>query len=99
MFVVLFFLFNSLKNVANFVVLVDDTNTIQTYIPQPEAAIDSTECQHRLLEHIQKQQTLAMTRLQSIEARVIGEYRETYIVNFPDYSIRDEHLLALIVNI
>lgn len=52
---------------------VDDTKTIQTNIPQPEAAIDSTECQHRLLEHIQKQQTLAMTRLQSIEARVIGE--------------------------
>lgn len=47
--------------------------SIQTNVPQPEAAIDSTECQHRLLEHIQKQQSLAMTRLQTIEARVIGE--------------------------
>lgn len=42
--------------------------------PQPEAAIDSAECQLRLLEHIQKQQTMAMTRLQTIEAQIIGTF-------------------------
>lgn len=41
-------------------------------IPQPEAAIDPIECQLLLLDHIQKQQMLAMTRLQSIEAEIIG---------------------------
>lgn len=43
-------------------------------VPQPEAAIDSAECQKRLLEHIQKQQMLAMTRLQTIEAQIIGNF-------------------------
>lgn len=40
--------------------------------PVPEAAIDPVQCQRRLLEHIQRQQTMAMTRLQSIEADIIG---------------------------
>lgn len=42
-------------------------------IPQPEAAIDPSECQLRLLDHIQKQQNLVMGRLQTIEAQIIGE--------------------------
>ncbi len=42
-------------------------------IPQPEAAINPSECQLRLLDHIQKQQNLAMARLQTIEAQIIGE--------------------------
>lgn len=47
-------------------------NRVAVKIPQPEAAIDPIECQIRLLSHIQKQQMLAMTRLQSIEAEIIG---------------------------
>lgn len=62
--------------------------SIQTNVPQPEAAIDSTECQHRLLEHIQKQQSLAMTRLQTIEARVIGEYANCLFSEFSHLSLR-----------
>lgn len=41
-------------------------------VPQPEAAIDPVECQIRLLEHIQKQQALAMQRLQTIETQITG---------------------------
>ena len=43
------------------------------HVPQPEAPIDSLECQSRLLEHIQKQQTMAMSRLQTIESQISGE--------------------------
>lgn len=43
-------------------------------IPLPEAPIDPTECQHRLLDHIQKQQTLAMQRLQTIEDQILCMY-------------------------
>lgn len=56
----------------------DDSRKLQQRIsmnvPQPEAAIDSAECQLHLLDHIQKQQTLAMTRLQTIEAQIIGKF-------------------------
>lgn len=43
-------------------------------IPMPEAPIDSSECQARLLEHIQKQQTLALNRLNVIEEQIMGEF-------------------------
>lgn len=53
------------------------TVTVQTApsavnVPQPEAAIDPLKCQVQLLEHIQKQQALAMQRLQTIETQIIG---------------------------
>lgn len=43
----------------------------QPNIPQPEAAIDPVECQLRLLEHIQKQQSLVVERLQDIESDIV----------------------------
>lgn len=43
-------------------------------IPEPEAAIDSVECQHRLLEHIQKEQNTILSRLQTIDAQIMGEF-------------------------
>lgn len=49
-------------------------NRLAAIIPQPEAAIDPVECQLRLLDHIQKQQMLAMSRLNSIEADIIGKF-------------------------
>lgn len=52
---------------------IKNNNRVAVNIPQPEAAIDPVECQLRLLDHIQKQQMLAMTRLQSIEAEIIGK--------------------------
>lgn len=42
--------------------------------PEPEAAIDPAKCQYNLLEHIQKQQNLAMARLNTVEAQIIGEF-------------------------
>lgn len=42
-------------------------------IPEPEAAIDSAECQHRLLEHIQKEQNHILSRMQTIDAQVMGK--------------------------
>lgn len=42
-------------------------------IPKPEAAIDPIECQHRLLEHIQKEQNSMMSRMQTIDAEIVGE--------------------------
>lgn len=41
--------------------------------PEPEAAIDPAKCQYNLLEHIQKQQNLAMARLNTVEAQIIGQ--------------------------
>lgn len=43
-------------------------------IPEPEAAIDSVECQHRLLEHIQKEQNAILSRMQTIDAQIIGKF-------------------------
>lgn len=43
-------------------------------VPQPEAAINPSECQLRLLDHIQKQQALVMGRLQTIETQIIGNW-------------------------
>uniref|UniRef100_A0A336LWK1 CSON006578 protein n=1 Tax=Culicoides sonorensis TaxID=179676 RepID=A0A336LWK1_CULSO len=40
--------------------------------PEPEAAIDPAKCQYNLLEHIQKQQNLAMARLNTVEAQIIA---------------------------
>lgn len=42
-------------------------------IPEPEAAIDPAECQLRLLEHIQKEQNLILSRMQTIDAQIIGK--------------------------
>lgn len=50
--------------------------TVTVKVPQPEAAINPAECQLRLLEHIQKQQNLVMGRLHTIEAQIIGEFRQ-----------------------
>lgn len=47
--------------------------TAAVKIPQPEAAINPSECQLLLLDHIQKQQNLVMGRLQTIEAQIIGK--------------------------
>lgn len=43
-------------------------------IPEPEAAIDSVECQHRLLEHIQKEQNSIISRMQTIDAQIVGKF-------------------------
>lgn len=43
-------------------------------VPQPEAAINPSECQLRLLDHIQKQQALVMGRLQTIETQIMGNF-------------------------
>lgn len=53
-------------------------------IPQPEAPIDPAECQLRLLEHIQKQQSATISRLQSVEAQIIGNYelKRWHLVEF-----------------
>lgn len=53
--------------------------TVSVKIPQPEAAIDPSECQLRLLDHIQKQQNLVMGRLQTIEAQIIGKF---FVITF-----------------
>lgn len=42
-------------------------------IPEPEAAIDSVECQHRLLDHIQKEQNSIISRMQTIDAQIVGK--------------------------
>lgn len=57
-------------------------NHVAANIPQPEAAIDPIECQIRLLGHIQKQQMLAMSRLQSIEAEIIGMFVECSALSY-----------------
>lgn len=46
---------------------------VKPNIPEPEAAIDSVECQHRLLEHIQKEQNLILSRMQTIDAEIMGK--------------------------
>lgn len=43
-------------------------------VPQPEAAIENSVCRERLLKHIQQCQTLVESRLDSIEAQVVGMY-------------------------
>lgn len=43
-------------------------------IPEPEAAIDPVECQHRLLEHIQKEQNTILSRMQTIDAQIMGKF-------------------------
>lgn len=48
-------------------------NVQQPKIPEPEAAIDPKECQLRLLDHIQKMQSLAMMRLQTIDEEITGK--------------------------
>lgn len=40
--------------------------------PQPEAAIESSECRVRLLQHIERTQLLLEARLDSIEAQIAG---------------------------
>lgn len=42
-------------------------------IPEPEAAIDPAECQLRLMEHIQKEQNTLLSRMQTIDAHIMGE--------------------------
>lgn len=49
------------------------TTQVIPNIPEPEAAIDPVECQHRLLEHIQKEQNLILSRMQTIDAQIIGK--------------------------
>uniref|UniRef100_U5ET92 Putative mbd-r2 n=1 Tax=Corethrella appendiculata TaxID=1370023 RepID=U5ET92_9DIPT len=62
-----------LKNIKEEKSEVKEDEEVNTpIIPQPEAAIDSSECQAILLGHIQKQQSIAMSRLQTIEAQIIA---------------------------
>lgn len=49
------------------------TAKVTPNIPEPEAAIDSVECQHRLLEHIQKEQNTILSRMQNIDAQILGK--------------------------
>lgn len=50
-------------------------------IPEPEAAIDSLECQHRLLEHIQKEQNTILSRMQTIDAQIMGKFYSIYAIS------------------
>ena len=50
-------------------------------IPEPEAAIDSLECQHRLLEHIQKEQNTILSRMQTIDAQIMGKFCFIYTIS------------------
>lgn len=68
---------------------------IQPNIPEPEAAINSTECQKRLLDHIQKQQNLIMSRMQSIDAQIIGKFN-VYSV-FSNRTIIDFSLFSVCI--
>lgn len=45
-------------------------------IPEPEAAIDPAECQLRLLEHIQKEQNALISRMQTIDAHIMGKLNQ-----------------------
>lgn len=49
-------------------------------IPKPEAPIDPLECQNRLLEHIQKEQNAVLSRMQTIDAQILGEF--SILMNF-----------------
>lgn len=62
-------------------------NIIRPNIPKPEAAIDSVECQHRLLEHIQKEQNAILARMQTIDAQIVGEYFTLHTNGFLYYSL------------
>lgn len=57
-------------------------NSMHPNIPEPEAAIDSLECQRRLLDHIQKQQNSIMSRMQMIDAQIIGKSERIYLLIF-----------------
>lgn len=57
---------NSLRKVAK----------VTPNVPEPEAAIDSVECQHRLLEHIQKEQNTILSRMQTIDAQIMGNFQK-----------------------
>ncbi|XP_077294797.1 uncharacterized protein LOC143917202 isoform X1 [Arctopsyche grandis] len=46
------------------------TKSVQMSAPQPEAAIESSECRIRLLQHIERTQVLLEARLDSIEAQI-----------------------------
>jgi len=52
----------------------------QPFIPEPEAPIDPTECQIRLLEHIEHFQYHIDSRLTSIETQICGIKKKRYIL-------------------
>lgn len=58
----------------------EETQIIRPNIPEPEAAIDSLECQRSLLDHIQKQQNLIMSRMQMIDAQIIGKLISKFLI-------------------
>lgn len=42
-------------------------------IPEPEAAINPLDCQRKLLEHIQREQSTILSRMKTIDAQIIGK--------------------------
>lgn len=45
-------------------------------IPEPEAAINPLDCQRKLLEHIQREQSTILSRMKTIDAQIIGKQRK-----------------------
>ncbi|XP_037047782.1 uncharacterized protein LOC119082366 [Bradysia coprophila] len=75
--------------------------TVAVKIPQPEAAINPSECQLLLLDHIQKQQNLVMGRLQTIEAQIIAlECRDDKmdIMEQPESCSKTKQIISLLLN-
>lgn len=65
---------SDLERLSTLAQLSEVTNTPQPNIPQPEAAIDSTDCRMNLLEHIDYFQNLVDDKLNIIEAEIAGKY-------------------------
>ncbi|KAG4066483.1 hypothetical protein HA402_007119 [Bradysia odoriphaga] len=80
---------------------VEQTQETAVKIPQPEAAINPSECQLLLLDHIQKQQNLVMGRLQTIEAQIIAlECRDDKmdIMEQPESCSKTKQIISLLLN-
>ncbi|XP_031623524.1 PHD finger protein 20-like [Contarinia nasturtii] len=68
-------------------------------IPQPEAAIDSVECQHHLLEHIQNEQSIIHARMQTIDAQIVAlESMEYPHRNTKSDFAKTNHTIRMLLN-
>lgn len=50
-----------------------DTKPDFPNIPEPEVAINPLDCQRKLLEHIQREQSTILSRMKTIDAQIIGK--------------------------
>lgn len=65
---------SDLERLSTLAQLSDVTGNPQPNIPQPEAAIDPSDCRMNLLEHIEYFQNLVDEKLNVIEAEITGNY-------------------------